>query len=323
MATYSGTTTFYLTRDQIITRAAGKIGFLDTGETLDSNTITEFAQQLNAIIKETMARGVGLWLYTEPTLFLQPGQSQYNLGPSSTDNWTTSYVATTTSAPASVGASTITVASITGITNTYNIGITMASGTIFWTTVSGSPSGATVTIASTLTGAVNSGANVYCYQTKADRPQRILYINRRYTKNLAQIIDTPVTIVGKMDYWNMPQKQLQSIPVQCCYTPNLTSGLLEIWPTYDGTSGYDQFQMVCETIIQDLTNSTDNPYYPTEWGNFLIWRLAAEMSHEFDLPMQDKQMLWQIAEDKMNTLLAYDTSEAPIQFGLMKTGNRY
>jgi len=319
---YSSTTTFYLTRDQIITRAAGKIGFLDTGESLNATDVTDFAQQLNAIIKETMAQGVGLWLVTEPTLFLQPGQAQYNLGPTG-DHWTASYTATTLSAAANAAATSISVASATGITSTYNIGVTLTSGTIFWTTVNGAPSGTTVTLTTGLSGAASSGANVYVYQTAADRPQRVLYINRRYTADLTNIIDTPVTIFAKMDYWNTPQKQLQSIPTMAAYTPALTNGLLEIWPTYDGTSGYDQLKMVCETIITDLNAASDNPYYPTEWCNFLIWRLAAEMCHEFDVTYEKQQMLWQIADMKLQTLLSYDTSEAPIQFGLLKTGERY
>lgn len=319
---YTGTTTFYPTQTQIITRAAAKFGILDTGQTLDTNTYNDMAFQLNVIIKECMAEGIRGWVITEPTLFLQKGQSQYNLGPSG-DNWTLSYTATTTTAVAAAAATTITVSSITGFTNAFNVGITQTDGTIFWTTVSGSPSGHTVTLATGLTVGCNSGANVYCYQTKADRPQRVLYINRRYTANLSNIIDTPIQLFAKMDYWNTPQKQLASIPVQACYTPTLTNGLLEIWPTSNGTSGTDQLQMVCETIVQDLTNSGDNAYFPTEWANFLIWRLAAEMSAEFEVDFNRQQMLWQVADSKKQILLAYDTSEAPIQLGLLRTGDRY
>lgn len=319
---YTSTTSFYPTQTQIITRAAAKFGILDTGQSLDTNTYNDFAFQMNAVIKEMMAEGIGLWLIQEPTLFLQKGQASYNLGPSG-DNWATTYTATTLTANAALNATTITVASIVGLTSGDNIGITQTDGSKFWTTINGAPSGSTVTLASGLTVGANSGANVYDYTTKANRPQRLLYVNRRYTANLAQIIDTPVTIIGKMDYWNMPQKQLPAPTSSVSYTPLLTNGLLEIWPAYDGTSGYDLLQFVVEVIVNDLTNTTDNAYFPTEWANFLIWRLAAEMAPEFEVDFERQQMLWQIASQKRDTLLSYDQTEAPIQFGLLKTGERY
>lgn len=320
---YTGTTTFAVTRTDIINRAAGKIGLLDSGETLSSNAIADMGTQLNIIVKRIMADGVGLWLRLTPTLFLQKGQESYQLGASSTDHWTISYNATTTTAAAAANATTITVASTTGIVNGYQIGITQTDGTKFWTTVSGSPSGSTVTLTAGLTVGCASGANVYCYQTTADRPQKILYCNRRYTADLTNIIDVPVDVRSQMDYMNLPQKGNQSQTVQVTYVPTIASATLYVWPTYDGVSGYDLLQFVTEGIMEDITGATDNPYFPIEWADFLIWQLAAEMSYEFGTEYAERDRLFAIADKFLQKLLDYDTSEAPIQFGMRIEGRRY
>lgn len=318
--TYSGTTTYSIQRDQVITRAAAKIGLLDTGETLDSTTIADFNTQLQLIIKRLMSKGVGLWLRQTPTLILQKGQAQYTLGTGTTDDWCLSYTATTLSANAAVSATTITVSSTTGITNGYFIVIRQTDGTSFSTTVSGSPSGSVVTLATGLSVGANSGANVYCYAAKADRPQRILYCNRRYTADLTNLIDVPVDIRSQMDYMNLPQKTNASQTVQITYVPTIANATLYVWPVYDGVSGYDIMQFVTEGIMQDSGASTDNPYFPIEWADYLIWSLAAEMSYEFGVEYSERDRLFGIAEKFLNDLLDYDTSEAPIQFGLRIEG---
>lgn len=317
---YTGTTTFYPTQAQIVTRAAAKIGVLDTGEGLDAATNADFVTQLQLIVKETMAEGVSLWTRLTNTLFLQKGQQAYNLGPSG-DNWTTNFAASTLSAAAAKSTLVIHVASATGFGIGYYIGIVQTDGSTFWTTVSNIV-GTTITLAAGLSVGSNGGQNVYCYQTKADRPQKILYVNRRYTANLNQIIDVPVDIIASMDYMALPQKWNPGQTLQVQYEPILVNGTLKVWPPYDGTSQYDQLQMVVETIIEDFTNPTDNPYYPTEWSNFLVWRLAAEMAFEFGVDFAERDRLWQISEQKKGTLLAYNTSEAPLQFGLRIQGKR-
>jgi len=68
-------------------------------------------------------------------------------------------------ANASVGATVLTVQDVAGFTANDPIGVMMNNGEVFRTTVSGTPSGSTITMASPLPGPAASGSDVIDYQT--------------------------------------------------------------------------------------------------------------------------------------------------------------
>ena len=59
--TTSGTTTFNITRDQIITSALRKLGVVAQGESATSDQISEGALALNLMAKAREADGMPLW----------------------------------------------------------------------------------------------------------------------------------------------------------------------------------------------------------------------------------------------------------------------
>lgn len=77
----SGTTSFALTRDDIINYALRKIGRLDLGSTPDTDTVTNAATALDMMIKSWITRGIKLWTITELTLPLVASQTKYVIGP--------------------------------------------------------------------------------------------------------------------------------------------------------------------------------------------------------------------------------------------------
>lgn len=85
MAT-SGTTTYNLTRDQIITGALRKVGAVAQGETPTAEQISEAAEALNVMVKAWEADGMPLWGLTEYTITLIAGQREYNIGIGQTIN---------------------------------------------------------------------------------------------------------------------------------------------------------------------------------------------------------------------------------------------
>lgn len=326
---YSGTTTFAATLQQICTRAYAKLGALDAslGETMDAQALLDFTFTLNVIIKETMASasGVLLWSRSFNTLFLQQGQFEYNLGASG-DNWTTAYSSTTLTGNGVLGASNLTVSSIAGFTNGQFIGVKLDSGVTFWTTISGAPSGTTIHLASTLPSQATAGNWVYAYTTKADRPQTISTVTRANTSD----IDTILTVMSAAVYQQLPNKgqpvgqnvnpnpQLGT-PIMWYYQPNLINGNFYVWQPPQGTNGYDRLTLYVDTILQDITGVTDNPWVPIEWVNYLIWQLAAEMADEYaDIPESKITRLFGIAGKKLEALKNYCSSQSkePIQFGI-------
>jgi hypothetical protein len=313
---FSSTTSFNLTQSQICTRAAAKLKLVDTGlgEQISTSMQTDFAQQLNVIIKEAMSLGIKLWTRSFNTLFLQQGQVTYSLGPTTTDHWTINYSDTTLTVAGVATDTTITVSSTTGITDTYNIGIHMDDGTLFWTTVNGAPVGSVVTLTDALPSGTSIGNHVYCYQTTADRPQHILEIYRSNTSN----VDTIMDFISAQVYSQLPNKIQTGTPLQATYENTLPNATLKIWQPSNGTSGYDRLTILIEDIIYDLTATTDNAYFPVEWVNYLIFRLAADMAYEYDIPDTRIQMLEAKADKKLQDLVDYNStqSESPIQFGM-------
>ena len=79
------TSTYSITRDQIILSALRKIGVVepgDTSATIDAALVTNCAQALNLMVKQWMTEGIKLWTVTEYTLPLVASQTEYTIGPS-------------------------------------------------------------------------------------------------------------------------------------------------------------------------------------------------------------------------------------------------
>ena len=82
------TSTYSITRDQIIITALRKLGTVepaDTTSTIDSNIVTNCAQALNLMVKQWMTEGIKLWTVTDYTLTLVASQTSYIIGPSGPD----------------------------------------------------------------------------------------------------------------------------------------------------------------------------------------------------------------------------------------------
>jgi hypothetical protein len=80
----SGTTSFSLTRDQIISYALRKLGVLELGVTPDADTVANAANALDMMVKSWITKGIKLWTITEITLPVVSGSSSYSIGPTGT-----------------------------------------------------------------------------------------------------------------------------------------------------------------------------------------------------------------------------------------------
>ena len=82
------TSTFSVTRDQIILAALRKLTVVepaDTASTIDANVVTNSAQSLNLVIKQWMSEGIKLWTVGVYTLPLVAAQTSYTIGSSGCD----------------------------------------------------------------------------------------------------------------------------------------------------------------------------------------------------------------------------------------------
>lgn len=308
--TTSNSTNFNLNRDQIIRGALRKIGAISSGETPDAQTVQDCSDALNALVKRWNAKGIHLWTESEGIVFLQPNQIQYALGSTSTDHATQSYVQTTlTTSPAS-GATTIHVASTSGMTASDYIGVILNSGSVYWTTIT-TVSSSTTLIIPALTDSSTTGNYVWTYTTPLLRPLRVP-AGRSY--NIVSAIDVPMIVLSRMDYRNLPNKTNTGVPTQFFYDPQLTNGQLYVWPAPINTAY--AVKITWYRSIQDFDTAANTPDLPQEWLDTLIFNLAVVMAPEYDCPPQRFQMLVGLAANCLDDVTGWDREPESVFFGL-------
>lgn len=312
MAT-SGTATFTYNRDQIIKMAYRKLGVINASETPSAQMIQDASDALNLWVKALNATGLHIWTETEATVFLQPGQNAYTLGAGSTDHATETYTSTTLSASAASSATSISVSSTTGFGASFNVGIGLDAGGIFWTTQNGAASGSTINLSAGLSGSASSGNPVFVYQTNIIRPLRVVS-TRRY--NFASAIDTQMIQMSRIDYRNQPNKTSTGVVTQSFYDPRggaNTQGVLYVWPApVDSTNGV---KMTWWRPVQDFTSAANTPDLPQEWGLCLIWNLAKEMGPEFDVTPNRWAMIKEMAAGHLDNVSGWDREPESYLFG--------
>ncbi len=304
MAT-SGSRNFSLNRNQIITNALGLLKVVGAEDTVSSADMATSSQFLNMMIKLWEADGIGLWAQTEATLFLTASDGQYTLGGSSSDRIANTVVETTTSASASSGASSITVTSATGMTASDNIGIVLDSDSIQWTTIS-SIASTTITLATTLTADVASGNRVYTYTSTISRPHDVSQVRYRDDGD----IDRELTQYSREEYFSIPNKNTDSIPLAYYYSPQLSGGELYLWPRPSTVNG--RIKLTYVQTLQDFDASTDDADFPVEWLLALTYNLAVCLAPLYGKDSLVSQGLGQQADYYLRICKSFDHDTGPL-----------
>ena len=188
------------------------------------------------------------------------------------------------SATAGNGASTVVVTTATGMSSGDNIGVVLDNQTIFWTTINGSPSGTTVTLASPLTSQASSGNCVFTYTTALPR---VLSIQSARLRNQSQF-DKKVEIRPREDYMNIPEKFTNGDPSILYYSPQVGNGQVYIWPTPSNVNSRIEITYLRE--IQDFDTGSDNPDFPQEWLEAITYNLAVRVAPGYGINLSSGGM---------------------------------
>jgi hypothetical protein len=243
--------------------------------------------------------------------FPQVSQVRYALALNGADHATQSYVATTAAVAAIAAATTITVDDDDGISDNDHLGITLTDGTLFWTTVNGTPAVNVVTFDDALTGAVAIGAAVYAYTTKIVRPLKVVDA-RSYDPTTGQEI--PLTVMSRMDYLALPNKTATGAINQVFYDPKLTTGYLYLWLAQ--TSVSDLLKFTWWRPIEDFNAAGDNADLPQEWLQTLVFNLSVVMSPGFGVPTEKLAAIKALADEYLSDMEGLTATATSIQFGV-------
>lgn len=288
-----------------------------------ANTLAAMA----AMVKGWQATGIHVWAEEECLLFPQPQQTSYKIGAGSTDHLclTDQLVQTFLTSSAADGATTLTVDSIAGLANGYILGVQADDGFVFWTTISGTPSGSTVTLADALTSAAAAGLLVFAYPTALMRVLRVPNGRRRFwaTGN-----ETPLIVMSRFDYDNLPNKTTPGIITQFFFDPQQGNGaytnpqaIMNVWPA--PTDYQNGMAFVGQRPIQDISGLTQLPDFPVEWVAALKWGTALEIAPEFDVEEPRTRIIAAQAERWLLLARQWDKEPEPLLFGMaMSPGYR-
>ena len=313
MAT-SGSVDFQHTRTQLIESALRKCGILREGVSASTNQLTTGALALNTTVKAFQTSGMPLWAIRESAVFPIHDVNTVILGPSG-GHAATTYVHTQLSAAAAAAATTITVDSITNISASDNIGVELDSGNIFWTTVSGAPSGSTITLAAGITTAAAVDSHIYTYTNKTVRPLKIIQAQRfDYTDST----EIPINIVSRDEFERISSKTTEGPPNQIYYTLGVLTGTLKFYPRF--ANGNEVIKIWFQRPFEDMDSANDNLDFPQEWESAIIWELAAVLGNEMGVPERKLGMVQQKALLEKALVEAFGQEEGSVYFTYNSSG---
>ena len=109
---------------------------------------------------------------------------------------------------------------------------------------------------------------------------------------------------ARQQYFSQPNKVSTGTPTSYYYQPRLDDGQIFIWQT---ASSVDQFiKFTLNRSLKDFDTSANNPDFPIEWADALVWNLAARIAIEYQTPLPKQQLIKQQAAEMLESALGWD-----------------
>ena len=187
------------------------------------------------------------------------------------------------------------------------IGIERDSGALQWTNI-GATLANPITLIDALSGAAAVDNHVYSYSAKISRPLEL--VEARLHR--ADDTEYPIDIIPRLEYMALANKTNTGSPNQIYYDAKRTNAEVRIWPAAGDVQQY--ILMTLRSPIEDFDSEGDNPDYPIEYAEALIWNLAVKIAPEFGAapsPFVQEQ-----AFTTKNNLKGFDVDFGSCYFGL-------
>lgn len=254
----------------------------------------------NDVLAAWQGLNIHLWAETEALLPLNPDQTEYSLGVGG-DHCFTEYTYTTATAAIAATAVVIPCAT-TGMSTTNFIGIALEDGTRHWSTISSISTGVSVTIADALPSATLSGAGIYVYSAKIDRPVRIIG-GRGATTHTGDEKD--LIQETRESYFKIVNKLDRSSSINSWYySPQLTVGKLYVWQAPEDCNQILRFTFVKPQYVNQ--DQTETVLIPAEWLLAFKWAVAYELAVTYGIDPNRLISIAQKAESSLSLALGND-----------------
>jgi len=319
------------TRNDIINRALTIIGAKAADEDAQDHDVELAAEALDDLIKMWQASGAHLWSRNSATLFLQPAQVRYRIGPTpnadgsftdSPDAATEEFTISSLAADMPQSSRVVTLGPLSATAHSSvreiavgdHIGIAKPGGGFFWTTVKTVKPQILIADTAGVPELLESGARVFYFAKKIGKALRIPDARRQQGAPPFQA-EIEMVQLGRIDYLNLPNKQTAGTPVQFYYDPKRFNGDLFIWPAPVKVNEYINFTYYKPLDIFD--DADDDADFPNEWILALKYNLAMNISGDIMGGIEPAPRVVAMAEDFYRRALEFDQGDAPVffQFG--------
>ena len=307
----SGTTTFTVTRDQIIEAALRSLAVLEEGAQPSATTIENSSFSLNLILKKWQSEGIKLWTVVEYTVPLVNSQTAYTIGPSATYDLNAdkplrviqAFLRNMTS-PTN-GVAEISLLSggsgyVSQPTNAVAVSGGTGTGATFNLTFSG---GVATAAALEANGGNYSVGDVLTVLGGTYTTPATITVNSLYNT----FIDLPMNLISQQEYNILGSKSSQGTTNSVFYKAWRDYGEVKVFLTPNAnTSEYYELHLTVQRPIMDITKPNENFDFPSEWFLALKWALVAELASDYEKTLTDKQYYEQKATMLKNELMDWD-----------------
>ena len=126
--------------------------------------------------------------------------------------------------------------------------------------------------------------------------------------------DTTLRPLTRQEYVNIANKDQTGQPTEWYYDPQLTNGVLYIWPAPDSTNAAYTLKVVYQSPIEDMDSATDDFDFPQEWYEAIKYGLAVRLAPVYGLPYNDRLMLKKEFDEILALAMSWDTEQESIYF---------
>lgn len=309
----SGTTTFTVTRDQIIESALRSLAVLEEGAQPSATTIENSSFSLNLILKKWQSEGIKLWTVVEYVLPLVNSKNSYTIGPSAAYDLNAdkplrviqAFLRNQTSPTNGVGQISLLSGGSTYTsqpTNPVNAtgGASGAGGATFNLTFTGD---VVTGVALQANGGGYAVGDVLTMQGGAFVTPATVTVDSLYNT----FIDLPMNLISQQEYNILGSKQSQGTTNSVYYKPWRDYGEVKVFLSPNANVAEDyELHLTVQRPIMDITKPNENFDFPSEWFLALKWALVAELASDYEKTINDKQYYEQKALSLKNELMDWD-----------------
>lgn len=128
-------------------------------------------------------------------------------------------------------------------------------------------------------------------------------------------IDIPLRVITRDEYNRLGNKTSQGFPVSIYHNPRLSDSVVKVYPTPDSVSETSwTLKLTYQKIFDDFDTSADDPDFPQEWYEALVYCLADRLAPEYGLSVVERKLIKEEAKTAKEYAVSFGTEEGSLYF---------